>query len=69
MAKAYSHGFTMAAEGASSASTKGEYYLLDKSEGTRVSRVIFQCPGPMGKGVLVSPTVHGNLIVGPTAEP
>ena len=48
---------------------KGEYYLLDKSEGTRVSRVIFQCPGPMGKGVLVSPTVHGNLIVGPTAEP
>ena len=48
---------------------KGEYYLLDKSEGTRVSRVIFQCPGPKGKGVLVSPTVHGNLIVGPTAEP
>ena len=48
---------------------KGEYYLLDKSEGNRVSRVIFQCPGPKGKGVLVSPTVHGNLIVGPTAEP
>ena len=48
---------------------KGEYYLLDKSEGNRVGRVIFQCPGPMGKGVLVSPTVHGNLIVGPTAEP
>lgn len=48
---------------------KGEYYLLDKSEGTRVSRVIFQCPSEVGKGVLVSPTVHGNLIVGPTAEP
>ena len=48
---------------------KGEYYLLDKSEGTRVSRVIFQCPSEAGKGVLVSPTVHGNLIVGPTAEP
>lgn len=48
---------------------KGEYYLLDKSEGGRVSRVIFQCPGPLGKGVLVSPTVHGNLIVGPTAAP
>lgn len=48
---------------------KGEYYLLDKCEGTRVSRTIFQCPGPAGKGVLVSPTVHGNLIVGPTAEP
>lgn len=48
---------------------KGEYYLLDKPEGRRVSHVIFQCPGPAGKGVLVSPTVHGNLIVGPTAEP
>ncbi|HHW31629.1 MAG TPA: NAD(P)/FAD-dependent oxidoreductase [Clostridiaceae bacterium] len=47
---------------------KGEYYLLDKSEGTRVSHTIFQCPGKMGKGVLVSPTVHGNLIVGPNAE-
>lgn len=48
---------------------KGEYYLLDKCEGPRVSRVIFQCPGAAGKGVLVSPTVHGNLIVGPTSEP
>lgn len=49
--------------------TRGEYYLLDKSEGARVSRVIFQCPNELGKGVLVSPTVHGNLIVGPNAEP
>ena len=48
---------------------KGEYYLLDKSEGNRVSRVIFQCPSHLGKGVLVSPTVHGNLIVGPTSQP
>ena len=48
---------------------KGEYYLLDKSEGNRVSRVIFQCPSRLGKGVLVSPTVHGNLIVGPTSQP
>lgn len=45
----------------------GEYYLLDKSEGTRVSHVVFQCPNKDGKGVLVSPTVHGNLIVGPNA--
>ena len=49
--------------------TRGEYYLLDKSEGTRVSHVIFQCPNELGKGVLVAPTVHGNLIVGPNAEP
>ena len=34
-----------------------------------MGRVIFQCPGPAGKGVLVAPTVHGNLIVGPNAEP
>ena len=46
---------------------RGEYYLLDKSEGTRVHAVIFQCPSEKGKGVLVSPTVHGNLIVGPDA--
>ena len=49
--------------------TRGEYYLLDKSEGTRVSHVIFQCPNELGKGVLVAPTVHGNLLVGPNAVP
>ncbi len=48
---------------------KGEYFLLDKSEGTRVEHVIFQCPSKLGKGVLVSPTVHGNLLVGPNAAP
>ena len=47
---------------------RGQYYLLDKSEGSRVGRVIFQCPGRAGKGVLVAPTVHGNLIVGPDSE-
>ena len=47
--------------------TRGEYYLLDKSEGNRVNHVIFQCPNENGKGVLVTPTVHGNLLVGPTA--
>lgn len=46
---------------------KGEYYLLDKSVGNHVSRTIFALPGKYGKGVLVSPTVEGNLIVGPTA--
>lgn len=46
----------------------GEYYLLDKCEGTRANHVIFQCPNKDGKGVLVSPTVHGNLIVGPNAD-
>ena len=49
--------------------TRGEYYLLDKSEGNRVNHVIFQCPNENGKGVLVTPTVHGNLLVGPNAQP
>ena len=48
---------------------RGEYYLLDKSSGDMVHHVVFQCPSKAGKGVLVSPTVHGNLIVGPNAEP
>ena len=46
----------------------GEYMLLDKSEGTRVSHTLFQCPTVEGKGILVSPTVHGNLLTGPTAS-
>ncbi len=47
----------------------GEYMLLDKAEGSRVSHTLFQCPTEDGKGILVSPTVHGNLLVGPTATP
>lgn len=47
---------------------KGEYFMLDRSVGDTVSHTIFQCPSKMGKGILVSPTVDGNLIVGPTAE-
>lgn len=46
---------------------KGEYMLLDKTAGPHVSHTIFQLPSNMGKGVLVTPTVHGNLLVGPTA--
>lgn len=46
---------------------KGEYCLLDKTAGNHVSKTIFALPNNMGKGVLVSPTVHGNLIVGPTS--
>lgn len=46
---------------------KGDYYLLDKEEGKLVNHVIFQTPSALGKGVLVSKTCHGNLIVGPNA--
>lgn len=47
---------------------KGQYYVLDKSQGHLATHTIFQCPTPMGKGILVTPTVHGNLLVGPDAE-
>ena len=46
---------------------RGDYCLLDKSAGSHVARVIFALPGKYGKGILVTPTVHGNLLVGPTA--
>lgn len=47
---------------------RGEYILLDKKTGGFVNATIFQCPTIMGKGVLVTPTAHGNLLLGPTAE-
>ena len=47
---------------------KGEYYILDKRQGNLVDRTIFMCPSKLGKGVLISPTVHGNLLVGPDAQ-
>ncbi len=46
---------------------RGDYCLLDKSTGGHVSHTVFQLPGKYGKGVLVTPTVHGNTLVGPTA--
>ena len=47
---------------------RGQYYLLDRASVQPFVRTVFQCPSAMGKGVLVSPTVHGNLLLGPTAE-
>lgn len=46
---------------------KGEYCLMDRKVGGLVSHTIFQLPTVYGKGVLVTPTVHGNLLAGPTA--
>lgn len=46
---------------------RGEYILLDKECGSIVSHTIFRTPSKMGKGILVSPTVDGNLILGPTS--
>ena len=47
---------------------RGEYCLMDKVVGNLVSHTVFQLPSELGKGVLVTPTVHGNLLIGPTAE-
>ena len=47
---------------------KGDYCLLDKEAGNHVSHTIFQLPGKLGKGILVTPTIHGNLLTGPTAK-
>ena len=46
---------------------RGEYILLDKESGGLVSHTIFRTPSKMGKGILVSPTVDGNLLTGPTS--
>ncbi|WP_059066232.1 NAD(P)/FAD-dependent oxidoreductase [Mediterraneibacter massiliensis] len=46
---------------------KGEYILYDKEVGGHVTHTIFALPGAYGKGILVTPTVHGNLLSGPTA--
>ena len=47
---------------------RGEYELLDTTAGGHVRHTVFMLPTKMGKGVLVTPTVHGNLLVGPTAD-
>lgn len=46
---------------------RGDYCLLDKNAGSHVSHTIFSLPNKYGKGVLVTPTIHGNLLLGPTA--
>jgi len=48
---------------------RGEYYLLDKSVNDYVSHPVFPLPTEYSKGILVSPTVHGNILVGPTSTP
>ncbi len=46
---------------------KGEYYLLDHDIKPMFSRTMFQTPTAMGKGVLVSPTAHQTMLLGPSA--
>lgn len=46
---------------------RGDYCLIDKTAGNLVDKTIFTLPGKLGKGILVTPTIHGNLLLGPTA--
>jgi len=46
---------------------KGEYMLMDKNAGSLVNSTLFAVPSDKGKGILISPTADGNLIVGPNA--
>lgn len=45
----------------------GEYLLMNRGAGVKVGSVLFQMPTKMGKGILVTPTVYGNLMIGPDA--
>ncbi|MBQ2701953.1 MAG: NAD(P)/FAD-dependent oxidoreductase [Clostridia bacterium] len=47
---------------------KGEYILLDRESGNFISHTLFCTPTKQGKGILVTPTADGNLLLGPTAE-
>lgn len=47
---------------------KGEYILFERGYGKLVRSVIFQTPSARGKGILVTGTYHGNLLIGPNAE-
>ncbi|MDQ0202442.1 NAD(P)/FAD-dependent oxidoreductase [Pectinatus haikarae] len=47
---------------------RGQYVILDKEQSHLVKSVIFQCPTKLGKGILVTATYHGNLMIGPNAE-
>lgn len=47
---------------------RGQYFLMDKQVGDTVKRTVFQLPTKYGKGIVVTPTVDGNLLIGPTAE-
>ncbi len=47
---------------------RGEYYVLDRAEKPVVSRTIYPLPSEKGKGVLVVPTIHNNILLGPNSE-
>lgn len=47
---------------------RGDYCLYENRLGRTFTRTMFQPPSKLGKGVLVTPTIHGNLLIGPSAD-
>jgi glycerol-3-phosphate dehydrogenase len=47
---------------------RGEYYLFDKNTGIGLTHTLFPLPTELGKGIVVTPTTGGNLLLGPNAE-
>ncbi|MFD3542366.1 NAD(P)/FAD-dependent oxidoreductase [Streptomyces sp. NPDC058662] len=47
---------------------RGQLIVFDELARGLVRHILLPVPGPLGKGVLVSPTVYGNVLLGPTAE-
>ncbi|HHY52873.1 MAG TPA: NAD(P)/FAD-dependent oxidoreductase [Clostridiales bacterium] len=47
---------------------KGQFYILDKNTSVKVNHIVLPIPTKVTKGKLMCPTVHGNMLVGPTAE-
>ena len=47
---------------------KGQFFILDKNTGCKVNHIVLPIPTKVTKGKLMTPTIHGNMLVGPTAE-
>ena len=47
---------------------RGQYFLLDKSQEGIVKSTVFPCPDQVGKGILVVPSIHGNILLGPASD-
>jgi glycerol-3-phosphate dehydrogenase len=47
---------------------KGQFYILDKKTNCQVNYIVLPIPTKITKGKLMCPTIHGNMLVGPTAE-
>lgn len=47
---------------------RGQFFILDKNTSCKVNKIVLPIPTKITKGKLMCPTIHGNMLVGPTAE-